>query len=214
VLYTAAVILIAAMLFVLSKLPGITHYASDFLNKKWFDPFLHHIQEWGQLLVNIPIQKMNDYTGNTAAALIFLVAGALLIAWLIYALVQNRKDIPPVILIYFIIYSLIIFKWPHTDPRFWVPLLPFIAACILNASLPFSNRLSKKILFIYPLYLLIGLVAFGYSFYTQFNKTIFARTQANGIFRKEYETYFFGRPINDTNTPMNEEVLRILEKYD
>ena len=60
----------------------------------------------------------------------------------------------------------------------------------------------------------MGIGAAGYSIYTMYHKDVLARTQAGGIYRNEYETWFFGRTLSDTAThPIDQEVLGILKRY-
>jgi hypothetical protein len=121
---------------------------------------------------------------------------------------------PAVIIFYLVIYSLVIFKWPHFDPRFWVPVLPFVVTVILKAPLPAAKWLKPFSICVFAAYMLMGIAAFSFSFYTQFNKEAFARTQANGIYQKEYEIHFFGKTPEFNTTPTRFEALEILEKYD
>jgi hypothetical protein len=62
-------------------------------------------------------------------------------------------------------------------------------------------------------YIAMGLGAAGYSTYTAFNKKTLARTQAGGIYRNEYETYFYGKPLSDTATRTDSSVLNIIKRY-
>jgi hypothetical protein len=203
----------------LFKLPGTSHYVEALFIPRDHELSLlsqmaSHIKEWGQLLLNVPIGKAHNYMPGMWVNIIFRAAGIGLIVWFIYALYRCRNSIPAVIIFYLIIYSLVIFKWPHFDPRFWVPVLPFIVAVILKAPLPAIKWLKPISIFVLAAYILMGMAAFSFSFYTQFNKEAFARTQANGIYRKEYEIHFFGEMPEFNARPTDFEVLEILEKYD
>jgi hypothetical protein len=160
----------------------------------------------------MPIGKLKSYMPEGIINGIFLLAGMTLLAWFIFALIKSRKTTPAVIIIYLILYSLVIFNWSHFDPRFWVPVLPFIAGIILQTPLPKWSKIALPVVFI--AYSLMGIAAFGYSFYTQFNKKAFARIQANGIFMNEYEVHFFGKTLSDTTTIVKPNVLSLLKKYD
>lgn len=208
----SAVALIIILFFIaLAKFPGVKHYVNELLHRQSrMGSYIEHTEEWGQLLINMPTNKLKTYLPPGLADGIFIVAGLALIGWLIFVLVRRSKFIPAVVIIYLAIYSIVIFNWSYFDPRFWVPVLPFIAAIIVQTPLPKKPLLP----IIFFAYLLMGIIAFGYSFYTQFNKKAFARIQANGIFRNEYETHFFGKPLSDTTAPVNPEVLSLLEKYD
>lgn len=210
----STIFIVALIVLVLLILPGTSHYIKALLIPEVREfsivtQIALHIKEWGQLLLNIPIGKTEDYIPAFWAGAIFLLAGLMLIAWFIYALWRSR-GIPAVIIFYLVIYSAIVFLWPHIDPRFWVPVLPFIVAVILKAPLPTVKWMKP----LFAAYMLMGIAAFSFSFYTQFNKRAFARVQANGIFQKEYEIHFFGDPLEFSTTPVKYEVLDLLDKYD
>ena len=180
-----------------------------------------HFKEWGQLLLNTPAGKVAAWLPGTDSWL-FIPAGFLLFAWFAYGLFLRRTTVPVVITIYLVSYCLVIFNWPFFDPRFWIPILPMVAAILLQRFPAVAGpvwfppvagpvRFLKRTLLI--LYILTGLGAMGYSTYTAFHKETLARSQAKGIFRNEYETFFFGRPVSDTATHVNPYVLHILEKY-
>jgi hypothetical protein len=75
--------------------------------------------------------------------------------------------------------------------------------------------LQKFTLSVYSIgYTLVGLLAIGYYSYTSFNKELLAKKQANGMYRNEYETHFFGKPLSDTAKQVNPEFLHVLERHD
>ena len=63
-------------------------------------------------------------------------------------------------------------------------------------------------------YCLLGAAAVGYQTYTSLNRKVFARTQANGVYRSEYETFFYGRPEDDKERPADPNIVNILRRYD
>jgi hypothetical protein len=214
-----AILIIAFIVVALLKLPGTSHYIEALFisgdqELSFLSQIASHIKEWGQLLLNMPIGKVQDYIPAIGVNILFWVAGIGLIARFIYALYCCRSSMPAVIIFYLVIYSLVIFKWPHFDPRFWVPVLPFVVTVILKAPLPTAKWLKPFSICVFAAYMLMGIAAFSFSFYTQFNKEAFARTQANGIYQKEYEIHFFGKTPEFNTTPTRFEALEILEKYD
>jgi hypothetical protein len=211
-----AIFIIAFIVVALFTLPGTAHYIEALFisgnqELSFMPQIVSHIKEWGQLLLNMPIGKAENYLPAIWVNIIFGVAGIGLIGWFIYALYRCRSSMPAAIIFYLVIYSLVIFKWPHVDPRFWAPVLPFIVAVILKAPLPAVKWWKPSV---FAAYMLMGIAAFSFSFYTQFNKKAFARAQANGIFQKEYEIHFFGDPLIPNTPPIRFDVLEILEKYD
>ena len=115
---------------------------------------------------------------------------------------------------YLLFYIIIIMNWPYYDPRFWVPVLPLMVIVILQT--PFNSRpWLKGVSRIYlTAYLALGLFAAAYSLYVGLDKERFAKNQAKGVYRNEYEIDFFGKPQTDTAVYVDPEVLNILKKYD
>jgi len=168
-----------------------------------------HLKEWGQLLLNMPIGKFENYFPTVVTSIIFLAAGIAGLVWFICSLFAQRSRIPSAVIIYLILYSVIVFNWPYYDPRFWLPLLPFFISIILKK--PIEKLKGVKIV-VLCVYTVLGVSALSYSLYTQFNKEIFARSQAKGIFRNEYETYFFGKTMSDTAMRVDAYVLDVLKR--
>ncbi len=137
------------------------------------------------------------------------MAGIAGLVWFICSTLAQRLRVPPVVIIYLVLYSVIVFNWPYYDPRFWLPVLPFVISVILKSPM---KKLKPVKIFVFCVYFILGVSAMSYSLYTQFNKEIFARKQAKGIFRNEYETYFFGKTISDTATRVDEYVLDVLKR--
>lgn len=107
------------------------------------------------------------------------------------------------------------FNWPFYDPRFWLPILPIAIAVILQSTITIQNKYVRKII-LYPIltcYIIVGFVSVSYMTYTSLNKNILAKTQANGVYRNEYETIFFKKPLTDTATVINKEILSILKRH-
>jgi len=213
VLLAGAGILCVAGVFLFSKALGLEMYLSSLGRRGSPIPLLReHLKEWGQLILNVPGNKVITLLpgwGN----LLLISAGILLALVLIYAFYIRRKEIPLVISAYLIAYCLLLFNWPFFDARFWIPVLPYMVVGIVSAS-GLGGMMRGVFRVLVALYFFMGLGAAGYSIYTMYHKDVLARTQAGGIFRNEYETWFFGRPLSDTAThPVNPEVLSILKRY-
>jgi hypothetical protein len=224
-----ALLSLIILVLVFSKLLGLDHYFDVFSRQRQGgasagEVISGHLREWGQLFLNMPAGKIGAYLSVAAANGLTLLSGILLFGWFVYTLVLRRAAIPLFITVYLVIYGFIIFNWPFYDPRFWVPVLPMVAAIILQTPLlnrtPDPDRMVPESFrkaigyFIFVAYGLMGSVAIGYSLYTAFDKKALARTQAKGIYRNEYETLFFGKPLSDTATHIDPYVLHVLKNYD
>ncbi|MBS1600448.1 MAG: hypothetical protein JST75_19620 [Bacteroidetes bacterium] len=218
-LFIGIALCITVSFFILMNTPELQHYASAFFkdgigNTHMAALFATHFREWGQLILNIPIGKIENYFPVTMVGLFFLIAGILAFCWFIYALFRLRSFIPAIVTIYLVVYTLIIFNWPMYDPRFWMPVLPFIISVIMQA--PVGDYKLKKLftpLFV-SIYIIAATFAFGYSLHNQFNKEAFARSQAKGVYRNEYEMHFFGKTLNDTARNVDAGVMKVLKRVD
>ena len=86
----------------------------------------------GEVLINAPIDKLHR------VAIIFPIAGVMLLMLVVVGLWRARKNIRPSH-IYLIFYMVILFAWPYQDNRFWLPVLPLFAIVIYQALQPWLN---------------------------------------------------------------------------
>jgi len=210
-------ILIAALI-IFSKPLGINHYGNVLSEHFKEAPFFKRIgwrfKEWGEIFVNTPSNKFIDYVAK-AGEFAFIALGLIIFCWFVYRLYFSKNTIPFFIKAYFLFYCLIMFNWPFNDPRFWAPVMPVMAAIVLQLYADEKNKISRLFFSgLFIVYMFLGSFAAGYMVYTSFNKKVFARTQAKGVFRTEYEIHFFGKPLNDTATQTDPFVIHVLQQYD
>lgn len=212
ILLVGAGVFCLAGVFLFSKVLRINMYLGWLLDRGSPIPLLReHFKEWGQLILNVPGNKVITFLPDWGN-LLLVIAGLLLAVVFIYAFFIRRKEVPLVISVYLIAYCLLLFNWPFFDARFWIPVVPYMAVVI--SALTHSSRGVRGGRVLLAVYFLMGIGAAGYSIYTMYHKDVMARTQAGGIYRNEYETWFFGRAMSDTAThPIDPEVLSILKRY-
>jgi hypothetical protein len=174
----------------------------------------NHFTELAEVFINLPSNKVMTYLPSSLGTIAFVALGVCCFAWFMYGTFSKRSNIPFFIRVYLLFYSFIILNWPYYDPRFWVPILPLIAAVILRT--PFNSKpIIKAFGRLYlAVYLALGVFAALYSVYIGFDKERFSRNQAKGVYRNEYEVHFFRKPQSDTATHIDQNVLDILNKYD
>jgi hypothetical protein len=209
--------LIVASLIFFSKFLGINHYANvlseHFKEAPFFTRMEWRFKEWGELFLNTPSNKVIDHVAKLGEYG-FVLVGIVVFGWFMFKLYFRKNSIPFFIKAYFLFYCLIIFNWPFNDPRFWVPVMPIMAAIALQLPLG-ENKLTRFLsTSLFVVYLLLGTFASGYMVYTSFNKKEFAKNQAKGVYRNEYETHFFGKTLSDTATHVDVEIVEFLKKYD
>jgi 4-amino-4-deoxy-L-arabinose transferase-like glycosyltransferase len=77
-----------------------------------------HIHDWGQLGMNVPLTHLPSSLHG-----LLLPAGLVVIAIILGGLWSLRHAAAKVVHVFTISYLVLIFVWPYTDPRFWMPLL-------------------------------------------------------------------------------------------
>jgi hypothetical protein len=92
--------------------------------------------------------------------------------------------------------------------------LPFVAAAVSQLTISSNKAIRVFIQCFVGVYCLMGFLSVAYMTYTSLNKKVFARTQANGVYRNEYETFFYGKPLSDTATKTDPAILSVLKRYD
>ena len=216
-LIIGALIVVAAAIIIFLKPLGISHYR-DVLSEHLKDaPFFKRMNwrftEWGEIFINAPSGKITSRFAAFEKA--YIICGIIFFLWFIYRVYLVKNKIPVFIKAYILFYCFIIFNWPFDDPRFWAPLMPIIAAIILQVLFEQPNNILKKIsIALLMVYIAAGGFASGYMIYTSFNKKALARTQAKGIYRNEYEIHFYGKPLSDTATTVDKDVIELLKRYD
>jgi len=185
---------------------GIFHFFTE--NLKF------HFTEITEVFFNAPYKKAADMLPTGVASLLYITIGLFLFCWLVYAIVMKRNKLPFYLKAYLFFYILIIINWPYYDPRFWVPLIPIIAAVYLQTPFNLYTLLRIPYRISVVIYLLIGISAATYYLWMGMDHHRFSSRQASGVYRNEYETYFFGQPQSDTAKKIDQNVLEILKKYD
>jgi len=209
--------MIAILFF--SKQLGLNHYtgvmSSQFKDGLHFsDVVFWHFSEWGEIILNTSRLKVVGFFPAPAGEWIFIITGVMGLGGFIYLCFIQKSEIPFVIKAYLFFYILLMFNWPFADPRFWVPVIPLIAAVFSQTTFS-KNRFVKWCSIIYfVVYSLLGLVSLVYMTRTSLNKKELSKTQAKGVYRNEYELHFFGKTLSDTVTRVDSNLVEFLNRYD
>ena len=202
-----------------SKQLGLNHYTDVFTKQfnegeHFIDIIKWHLTEWSEISLNLSIAKLNTLLPYEFIKYLFILFGLFFFVGFAYFLLRRKSKFPFIIKVYVLLYSLLMFNWPFYDPRFWLPILPIVIAVILQSTITIQNNYVRIILYpILTCYIVMGFVSVSYITYTSLNKNILAKTQANGVYRNEYETIFFKKPLTDTATVINKEILSILKRH-
>ena len=215
----AAMVVLLAGVIVFSKQLGLNHY-TGVLTKQFHEGVTitrlleWHFTEWTEITCNTSIVKIFPYLPASSAKILFIVMGIALVAGIVYLLFIRKNSIPFIVKTYLVFYFILMFNWPFYDPRFWVPVIPLVIAALVQIPLRLP-KLGKGLMYVFCAgYILLGIISIGYITYTSLNKRTFARTQANGVYRNEYETFFYGKPQSDTATRIDPVTLSVIQRYD
>jgi Dolichyl-phosphate-mannose-protein mannosyltransferase len=214
-----ALLICVIIVLIFSKQLGLNHYTgvmSKQFNEglRFSDVIGWHFSEWGEILLNTSRFKVISLLSVSFANWIFIISGILGISGFVYICFIKKSNIPFIVKSYLFFYIILLFNWPFQDPRFWVPVIPLIAAVISQYSFS-KERLSRLFFYLWLfVYSGLGLISLAYMTYTSFNKEEFSKTQAKGVYRNEYETHFFGKTLSDTVTRVDPYLVDFLNKYD
>jgi hypothetical protein len=213
------IILVFIGVIIFSRQLGLNHYTGVF-NKQFregltFTTILNwHFTEWSEIGLNLSVVKLFPYFPAQLVRLVFILAGVVLFAGFAWLLFFRRNSVPFIVKAYLLFYSVLMFDWPFYDPRFWVPVIPLIAASLFLTPFPKGKPARILLPVFFAFYICLGAVSVIYMTYTSLNRKVMARTQANGVYRNEYETVLFGRPLSDTAHDIDPAVLSVLKRFD
>jgi hypothetical protein len=214
-----AIVICVAAVLIFSRQLGLDHYTGVMSKQfkeglRFSDVISWHFSEWGEILINTSKFKVISFLPAAMGERLFVIMGMLGVCGFIFICFIKKNHIPFIIKAYLFFYILLLFNWPFPDPRFWVPVVPLIAAVISQTSFS-QNRVIKIGSFLYLLvYSVLGIVSLVYMTYTSFDKKELSKTQAKGVYRNEYEVHFFGKPLSDTAKQVDPYLVEFLNKYD
>ncbi len=215
----ALLVLCIISIIIFSKQLGLDHYTGVFSKQfqegvSFMGMIGWHFSEWGEIFINTSGVKIINILPAPLGKWLLIGTGFLMISGFIYICFIKKSRIPFIVKAYLFFYILLMFNWPFADPRFWVPVIPLIAGVVAQTSFSrtFWIRFPLRALFI--VYTGFGILSMGYMTYTSLNKKVFSRNEAAGVYRNEYETFFYGKPLSDTATRIDPYVMSVLRRYD
>jgi hypothetical protein len=208
--------MIALLTFIVIQ-PKVITYLAYFFRPLTRDPGAFvtrnirlHLIDWAELFLNIPYSKTGFLLPDLWRGLLYILAG-LFFLWLVgRKMLAKKANIPLPVKVYVMIYALLIFNWPFFEARFWLPLIPFIAAILLRQEQ--GSRSIKAAVLYAGFYLLSGVFVLGYYIDLSFDRQALVNKHDAGKWKQEYE-YHFGINNKVDSATMNFKALYLLEKY-
>lgn len=165
---------------------------------------LLHSRDFAELVSNLPYAKLPAWARPELIAIgalaLFIYLGGMLVL-----LRRSRRTF-----FYLLGYSLLILPWPFTDPRFWLPVMPFVFLAIHQCLIEVSRRKLRTLAVSYVvLFCALGFVALGYSTWLTFSGPQFAYRYGDGKLRA---TYLAGCAHGGED--VNREAADLLQRYE
>ncbi|WP_130542355.1 hypothetical protein [Pseudobacter ginsenosidimutans] len=173
-----------------------------------------HIQEIGELFINIPQSKAVTVVPPVVAMILYTIAGLLFLCLLAKAIFSKKLEIPSVVRVYLFIYFLMICCWPFFEVRFWFPVFPLMLMVILaqvNSAGLNAMWMSLRNFYL-GAYFLTGIFSISYYSWLSFNREAMAEHHDAGLWKKQYRAHFFGEPFK--RGMFEDDAIYILDKYD
>ncbi len=140
-----------------------------------------HSRDFAELISNFPWARLPRWVRPE-----FLVFGAAALCLYLRGMFVLLRH-SPLTFFYLLGYSIIILPWPFTDPRFWLPIMPFVFLAIHQSLSAAPWRALRTSVAAYiVLFGALGLVALGYSTWLTFSGPRFAYRYGDGKLRATY----------------------------
>jgi hypothetical protein len=164
-----------------------------------------HLQDFGELMVNVPLTKLPPWTYGATLAF----GGLTLICFLVGIVRVGGRS--RWLAGYLISYSLLIFPWPYTDPRFWTPAMPFVlVAMYLGAKAIWKSLPDAAIAAYCVMFCLAGFGALAYSTSLTFAGPQFAYRYGDGRLTSTYLAHCSSTPPDFEER----DALHLLQRYE
>ena len=162
-----------------------------------------HCEDFGQLVFNVPWTKLPGWT-----AVLIIGTGVIAIIFLMIGVIALFKS-SPMISLYLVGCSVLIFPWPYTDPRFWLPVMPYVVVAIWIAVVRIFEKVPDWTLVGYTaLFSIAGFAALGYSTWITFSGPQFPYRYGDGLLRSAYIAHCSGSPAG------NQDAIDLLRRYE
>ncbi len=165
-----------------------------------------HTTEMGEIGFNVPSSKAPSVLKPAYPLVGVLVIG------LVFRGIWLRRRSLGVLEATLLAYGGLIFVWPYSDARFWLPALPLIAGFIALALIDAGRHRHLKFAgaAMCAWFALAGLAALAYSTRISWAGNRFADVYGDGNLSLTYRAAFLGQ----TNVLVNSDAMLLLRRYD
>lgn len=185
----------------------IARYSEEMGFGKLWVVFRYKLTELGEIFLNVPSSRL-----PYAASPVFMVIGLAVLATLFRG-AWNRRGRFSFVDIFVAVHTIILFVWPGSNARFWLPVLPFLFCYALEAFRPlFEYRTFRRLIWLYGTALVLtGIAALSYTTSITFSGDDFPSRYGDGSLTATYESALQGKPLDDD---VQLRVFRVLLRYE
>jgi len=163
-----------------------------------------HSQDFAELIFNMPFSKL-----PASWSVLLLPAGAVALSLFVTGIfvMRTRRQW---LFAYLLAYTALVLPWPFTDPRFWLPVMPFVFLAT-GEGIAFVSGRAPKPAVVTPYavaFCLLGCVALGYSTWLTFSGARFPERYGDGLLRTTYVAN-----CSAASPDANERALELLRHY-
>ena len=167
-----------------------------------------HCQDFGELTLNAPASKL-----PAPSQILVPVIGSIALLLFLAGIARLRKSSPWTFL-YLLGYSALLLPWPFTDPRLWLPAMPFVFLAIHAGLTTVVNRVPSRFWAAYVMgFCALGFVALGYSTRITFAGSKFPDRFGDGSLRPTYCVAFQSCLDTVDSSKVNPAALHLLRTY-
>jgi len=168
-----------------------------------------HFRELGEISINLPFPAlrptMQDLLPFVGAAAFLLVLGGLF----------SRRRRLGVVDIFFMSYSAVILVWPFYDPRFWLPVLPFLVAYVgLSIQYCVQKGISTHVFEVWAFgFAIMGLPVLASSTILSFSNSSFGDKYYVDRYHATYCAAGYCARGSDSTDAVDPDALRLLQAF-
>jgi hypothetical protein len=163
-----------------------------------------HCQDFGELATNVPFSKLPAWS----YAFTLIVGGLALVVF--FAGIVALRGRPGWSSLYMIGYAGVVLPWPYTDPRFWLPAMPFVLLTMHAGWTMLCRKAPKRIVSAYCIvFCALGFVSLGYSTWLTFSGAKFPYRYGDGLLRATYLAQ-----CSPATVGVDQQALHLLRRYE
>ena len=169
----------------------------------------YRLREFGEIAINLPFPALSPWLQH-----LLPFAGATALSLVLGGLFSRRRQLG-VVDIFFISYAAVMLVWPYYDPRFWLPVLPFLIAYIgLAVRYCIQKGISAQVFEAWALgFAIMGLPVLISSTIVSFSDSSFGDRYYTDRYHATYCAAGYCKPGFDSTQAVDPDALHLLQAF-